>query len=202
MAKADYALAARPVREMTDKAKQTKKTGKASGHSIVFETYEMPGTPPEPITLTPRHNDWRKIIGQLVDLGVGQWDAEYSDLTILDGSGWSLTVRSKELKIQSSGMNARPQKFDAVRDVIEHAAATAPTPTRACYARKPRMCPDCGDTPIASILYGMPSLSPELMEKEARGEVVFGGCAIEVDGSQPSWQCLKCGAEFFQETKL
>jgi hypothetical protein len=38
-------------------------------------------------------------------------------------------------------------------------------------------------------------ISPELMEKEQRGEVLFVGCVIEPD--QPTWQCLRCGAEFY-----
>lgn len=70
--------------------------------------------------------------------------------------------------------------------------------TKASYARRPRKCPNCGAAPVASILYGMPRLSRELMEKEERGEVVFGGCVIEIDGSQPHWKCSKCGAEFYK----
>lgn len=163
---------------------------------IEFETYEMPGPPPEPIVLTPSHNEWDKIIGRLMDLGVGKWASVYDNPSIMDGSGWSLSVRSAELHIQSSGMNAYPVNFEAVRRLIERAAATAPVSRRAGYARKPRKCPDCGAAPVASILYGMPRLTAKLIKQEQRGEVVFGGCVIEVDGSQPQWKCSKCGAEF------
>jgi len=41
----------------------------------------------------------------------------------------------------------------------------------------------------------MPIPSRELFEKKERCEVVFGGCVIEPD--QPTWQCSKCGAEFY-----
>jgi len=66
------------------------------------------------------------------------------------------------------------------------------------HARKPRKCPSCSYTPVASIIYGMPSISDELFEKEKRGELIFGGCVIEEN--QPAWQCLKCGAEFYKST--
>jgi hypothetical protein len=52
------------------------------------------------------------------------------------------------------------------------------------------------------ILYGMSSVSQELMEKEERGEVVFGGCVIKVDGSQASWKCTTCGLELFKTAQL
>jgi hypothetical protein len=44
---------------------------------ITFETYDMPGPLPEPIRLTPRHKEWRNIIGELFDLGVDQWTSVY-----------------------------------------------------------------------------------------------------------------------------
>ena len=160
----------------------------------------MPGPPPEPIILTSKNKAWADVIRNLVDLRVDKWVAEYHDPSIMDGSGWSLSICSKELNIQSSGMNAYPETFDAVQEVIERAATTAPPPTKPTYARKPRKCPNCGASPVASVLYGMPSLSHELMEKERRGEVVFGGCVIEMDGSQPSWKCTTCEMEFYKTT--
>ena len=158
----------------------------------------MPGPLPEPIRLTPRHKEWRNIIGELFDLGVDQWASVYDDAAIMDGSGWSLSVSSTELNVQSSGMNVYPKNFDAVQEVIERAAVTAPPLKKTSYARKPRKCPNCGRAPVVSILYGEPSISDELFEKEQRGEVIFGGCVIEP--GQPTWQCSKCGAEFFKAT--
>jgi hypothetical protein len=93
-------------------------------------------------------------------------------------------------------MNVYPKNFDAVQEVIERAAITAPPLKKTSYARKPRKCPDCDHAPVASILYGEPSISDELFEKEQRGEVIFGGCVIEPD--QPTWQCSKCDLEFYK----
>lgn len=166
--------------------------------SIVFVTYETPGLLPEPITLTPQHNHWRPVIQELIDLKVNEWASEYNNHSVLDGHEWSLIVHSKNFNIQSSGSNAYPDNFDAVQGLIER-AALAPTPSfRTNYSRKPRKCPNCGVTPIASIIYGMPILSEELMEKEGRGEIVFGGCMIETN--QPSWKCTKCNTELYKAT--
>ena len=166
---------------------------------IKFETFDMPGPLPEPIVLTYRSNGWSDIIRKLTDLQVDKWDAEYCDPSIMDGSGWSLIVRSAELNIQSEGSNAYPPNFDAVREIIERGAASAPAQIRTNYARKPRRCPNCGAAPLASVIYGMPGLSSDLIEKEERGEVVFGGCVIELDGSQPNWKCTTCEMEFYRK---
>ncbi|MCE8525781.1 hypothetical protein KBY23_10955 [Ruegeria pomeroyi] len=170
------------------------------GQIIRFETFDMPGPPPVPIVLTYKNQGWADVIRRLADLQVDKWDGEYFDPSIMDGSGWSLTVRSPRLNTHSEGLNAYPPNFDAVRDIIERAATNAPAQKRTSYARKPRKCPNCGAAPVASILYGMPNLSSKLMEKERRGEVVFGGCVIEMDGSQPVWKCTTCEMEFFKAT--
>ena len=102
----------------------------------------MPGPPPVPIILTAKNKAWANVIRTLLDLGVDKWDAKYLDPSIMDGSGWLLTICSKELNIQSSGMNAYPETFDAVQEVIKRAATTAPPPTKPTYARKPRKCPN------------------------------------------------------------
>ena len=167
---------------------------------IKFETYHMPGPLPEPVILNDKNQEWSDVIRKLTDLQVDQWKAEYFDPSIMDGSGWSLTVRSKHLNIQSSGINAYPNNFDAVREMIEHAAANTLILTKKRYKRKPRKCPNCDAKPVASILYGLPTYSTELMDKESRGEVVFGGCLIVIDGSQPSWKCATCGMEFYKAT--
>lgn len=172
---------------------------------IKFETFEMPGPPSEPIILTPENDNWSEIIRKLADLQVDKWEADYSDPSVLDGVGWSLTVRATEFNIQSSGLNAYPPKFGAVKKVIEESfvasrAQMQTSRSKASYRRKPRKCPNCGSATAASILYGMPNPSEELIKKEQRGEIVFGGCVIELDGNQPSWQCPKCEMSFYKTT--
>ena len=122
---------------------------------VEFETFEMPGPPPERIKLTPENDDWSDIISKLADLQVDKWDADYSDLSVLDGVGWSLTVRAAEFNIQSSGLNAYPPNFDAVKKVIEDGFVAAPAQmqtsiSKTRYRRKPRKCPNCGSATVAS----------------------------------------------------
>jgi len=63
--------------------------------------------------------------------------------------------------------------------------------------RKPRKCPRCGAAPVASILFGMPNMTPELKQKITEGKIILGGCCMEV--SAPMWQCAACKTDIFHE---
>jgi len=63
--------------------------------------------------------------------------------------------------------------------------------------RKPKQCPNCGASPLASILYGMPSFDDALQDKLSRGLVALGGCVVS--DNDPNWQCNKCGTQIFRE---
>ena len=66
---------------------------------------------------------------------------------------------------------------------------------RKFFKRKPRKCPECGFSPISSILYGFPAYSAELKESLNNKSVVLGGCVIGLD--DPKWQCSDCETEFY-----
>ncbi len=61
--------------------------------------------------------------------------------------------------------------------------------------RKPAHCPQCGQSRVVKIAYGMPSET--LIEASNRDEVALGGCCMS--GSDPSWQCLACETEIYPE---
>ncbi len=63
--------------------------------------------------------------------------------------------------------------------------------------RKPRRCPSCGASPMATIMYGMPAWSPELKEEIQAGKIVLGGCCITMD--DPVWQCTNCGLTVYRK---
>ncbi|WP_018609571.1 hypothetical protein [Uliginosibacterium gangwonense] len=50
-------------------------------------------------------------------------------------------------------------------------------------------CPTCGEKAGVEIVYGMPGA--DLAEAAQRGEVVLGGCSINLEG--PERQCTLCG---------
>lgn len=60
--------------------------------------------------------------------------------------------------------------------------------------RKPIKCKTCGQRTVVEILYGFPT--HEAGEAAERGELVLGGCCINVDGSDPEWQCTHCGQRY------
>ena len=59
--------------------------------------------------------------------------------------------------------------------------------------KETNICPSCGGK-VVPIVYGEPM--GELMEMAERGEVVLGGCCIEVDKNgnslMPEWTCTNC----------
>ena len=65
---------------------------------------------------------------------------------------------------------------------------------------KPDKCPKCGGK-VVDILYGDPM--DEAIEAYKRGEIILGGCCIELDENgnslMPDWQCKECEAQFIAE---
>lgn len=59
---------------------------------------------------------------------------------------------------------------------------------------KPRKCPLCKGTRIASYQYGLPAFSEKLEKDLREGRVVLGGC--NVDPENPRWRCVSCGTDF------
>ena len=62
--------------------------------------------------------------------------------------------------------------------------------------RKPKKCPKCGFSPVASILYGMPAYDEELERKLEDKSLVLGGCLEELNA--PKWQCAGCDMQFYR----
>jgi hypothetical protein len=65
------------------------------------------------------------------------------------------------------------------------------------YKGKPRRCPVCKHSPVATIRYGFVDYTFELENEINAGRVALGGCVIRLDGSQPKWKCTNCDSEFF-----
>jgi len=68
--------------------------------------------------------------------------------------------------------------------------------TRVERAQKPRKCPECGQAPLASILYGMPAFDEELERKMNEGRITLGGCCVSND--DPAWECTHCELKIFR----
>jgi hypothetical protein len=65
------------------------------------------------------------------------------------------------------------------------------------FSRKPRKCPHCSFSPVASILYGMPAYSAKMRRDLEEGRLELGGCCVGTD--DPAWKCSKCGLEMYKE---
>jgi hypothetical protein len=71
---------------------------------------------------------------------------------------------------------------------------------RVVKSRKPRKCPACGHTPLATILYGRPAFDENLEKEMKEGLVTFGGCCVTVF-EDPKWESTKCGLQIYKKTE-
>lgn len=58
-------------------------------------------------------------------------------------------------------------------------------------------CPKCGSDKIATVLYGLPDFTDELIAKMKAGDVVLNGCII--DRMPYRYECQECGIRFENE---
>lgn len=65
------------------------------------------------------------------------------------------------------------------------------------YARKPRKCPVCKASTIATILFGLPAGSAKLFDDLDTGKIVLGGCCVTDD--DPVWQCTSCHTPIYRK---
>lgn len=72
--------------------------------------------------ITPSISDWGLFWQSLENINVWQWEFEYCNSDILDGTSWSIDIEWKYKTILSSGTNSYPDNFEsflmAVRQLI------------------------------------------------------------------------------------
>lgn len=64
--------------------------------------------------------------------------------------------------------------------------------------RKPRKCPSCGKSPVATILYGLPAYDDEMQQQIDSGLIKLGGCCVME--SDPAWHCTHCDIDIYRKT--
>ena len=60
--------------------------------------------------------------------------------------------------------------------------------------QKPEYCPRCGFSPVAKVMYGMPTVA--MLDDLYKGKIVFGGCEVLAGEEQASWMCSHCRQSF------
>jgi len=62
-------------------------------------------------TVHPSNEQWRRF-WKFMEECHEEWDEEYVDPEVMDGTSWSVEIETDEISIQSSGSNAYPDNFD------------------------------------------------------------------------------------------
>ena len=55
---------------------------------------------------------------------------------------------------------------------------------------KPTVCPKCGSSKVACIMYGLPAMNEEMEKDLNEGTIVLGGCCVSQES--PAWKCIYC----------
>lgn len=71
------------------------------------------------------------------------------------------------------------------------------TSTRMEQSKKPRRCPNCGHSPLASILHRYVGIDDDLDKRLEEGWIVLAGCCISDD--DPRWECTNCGQRIYKK---
>lgn len=75
----------------------------------ILETYD--GVDPLVRVPEPTQEMWDRFYSVLLDIQVKDWKKEYMNHHILDGGGWSLRVRFRNINRAVSGVNENPEEF-------------------------------------------------------------------------------------------
>jgi hypothetical protein len=69
---------------------------------------------------------WQKLISELIDqLHVTEWEKEYVNMDIMDGTQWSLTVSEGEsVLVECYGSNEYPPQWDKLRETLSDYSMT------------------------------------------------------------------------------
>ncbi len=82
---------------------------------LVYRCYGYGYAPETEESLVPIPADWAAFWATIEQVGVWGWEERYEPppgVLILDGTGWSLTLRYGGRFLRSSGTNAFPPGFD------------------------------------------------------------------------------------------
>lgn len=123
----------------------------------------------------------------LPDEGIKEFWPEYPKLT--------LEERKRRVSQEYEKIAAFGERWN---DVLASLGLFKLTP-RIERSEKPDECPNCGHTPVAEILWGMPAYSEQLRAEEQAGRIVFGGCCVSDD--DPEWECAKCHQHIYRSKR-
>ncbi|WP_416688321.1 hypothetical protein ABXT44_04240 [Candidatus Pseudothioglobus sp. Uisw_041] len=64
------------------------------------------------VSSIPSKSQWDEFIDFLDRKKIWNWKKDYLDYDVLDGSAWSLLIKTTSLKIESHGTNKKPSNFN------------------------------------------------------------------------------------------
>ena len=69
--------------------------------------------------LTPNAKQWEAFWKSVDSIDIWNWEKEYIDSTILDGTSWSIDIKLDEKIISSKGINSYPANDVKIQSFLE-----------------------------------------------------------------------------------
>ena len=90
---------------------------KIKDNVLSYRTYKQ-GVTSEFQKHTLSADDIKNLESILIELDVVNWDKQYRDPRIMDGTQWSINYSSKKVKVKSNGSNKYPDTYIALISYI------------------------------------------------------------------------------------
>ena len=89
--------------------------GSSAKYTVLDYGYELFSE--ETINLTPKKVE--EFLGLLKKIKIFEWERQYKDPGVIDGTNWSVEIICKDKKYEFSGNNAYPDTWESFCEAVE-----------------------------------------------------------------------------------
>lgn len=91
-----------------------------NGNVVKYEVTGMTGGDKKPTeTFNVSTQKIQDFINKLKTLGIQEWRGDYSNISLVDGTHWSVMIKHKDLSMSSQGSNNFPDNFQSYLEAVK-----------------------------------------------------------------------------------
>lgn len=92
---------------------------KIHGNTVKYKKADFWTGPFKEETFTVSDQEIQIFIDKLKEVGIEKWKKDYSNDEVMDGTGWSVSIKHKDLEVFSGGHNRYPEHFTAYLKAVK-----------------------------------------------------------------------------------
>lgn len=81
-------------------------------HAIKYTAWQYGYSDPKETIVEPTPEQWKSFWKVCKDIGIGEWEIEYPNPGVVDGTQWEINIQGDTFAASSSGDNAFPDDND------------------------------------------------------------------------------------------